>query len=88
MVPPNTCWSPPEAIALKKEIISPGANEAGDTNGTRMKKADARHADTGLLALFGPISDGPENERHFAAFHFGILVDDGYIFELGSQLFQ
>ena len=88
MVPLNTYWSPPEAIALKKQIILLRANEADRTNSARIKKADARSADTGLFALLGPTSEGLENERHFAAFHFGLLVDDGYILELGSQIFQ
>ena len=84
MVPLNTCWSPPEATTLKKQIILLRANEADRTNSTLIKKADARSADTGLFVLLDPTSEGLENERHFAAFHFGLLVDDGYILELGS----
>lgn len=88
MAQPNTYWSPPETTALKKEIVPLSANEADRTNSARIKKADARSADTGLFVLLGPTSEGLENERHFAAFHFGLLVDDGYILELGSQIFQ
>ena len=84
MAQPNTCLSPPEATALKKGIISLSANEVEDVNSAQIKKADARSADTGLFALLGPTSEGPENERHFAALHFGLLVDDGDILQLTS----
>ena len=78
MAQPNTCWSLPE-----EKRLYPCLPEAG-----LIKKADARSADTGLFALLRPTSEGPENERHFAALHFGLLVNDGYILELGSQLSQ
>lgn len=60
----------------------------GSINRAQTKKADARTADTGLFALFGPISEGSENERHFAAFHLGSLIDDGYVLEPVGQILQ
>ena len=84
MAQPNTCWSPPEATALRKEIVPLSANEEDRVNSALTKKADARSADTGLFALLRPTSEGPENERHFAALHFGLLVNDGDILQLAS----
>lgn len=86
MAQPNTCWSPPKQS--KERDYTPKCQRGGSIHRAQTIKADARSADTGLFALFGPISDGSENERHFAAFHSGALVNDGYVLELIGQTLQ
>ena len=84
MAQPNTYWSPPETTDLKKEIIPLSANEVGSVNSAYIKRPTPAVRTPAFLRSPEPTLEGSENERHFAALHFGLLVNDGDILQLAS----